>query len=150
MIFSLREFKKMFQLVLLVWLSCVSVVSAQNSKQDGTLNQWIVYAQRGDYDQAIVELTKIIKTHPDSADAYYDRGTIYAQEGKFDEAINDCNKAIELRPDYADAYYNRAVAYFSKKQYDKAWDDVYQAQKLGYEVKPKFLEMLRKASSREK
>ena len=150
MIFSLREFKKMFQLVLLVWLSCVSVVSAQNSKQDGTLNQWIVYAQRGDYDQALVELTKIIKTHPDSADAYYDRGTIYAQEGKFDEAINDCNKAIELRPDYADAYYNRAVAYFSKKQYDKAWDDVYQAQKLGYEVKPKFLEMLRKASSREK
>jgi len=111
-----REFKKGFWLAGFALLSFVAGVYAQNSKQDGALNQWIVYAQRGDYDEAIAELTQIIKTHPDSADAHYDRGTIYAQEGKFDEAINDCNKAIELKPDYADAYYNRAVAYFSKKQ----------------------------------
>ena len=81
MVFCLREFKKGLLLAGFVLLFFVSGVYAQNSKQDGTLNQWIVYAQRGDYDEAIAELTQIIKTHPDSADAYYNRGTIYAQEG---------------------------------------------------------------------
>jgi tetratricopeptide (TPR) repeat protein len=136
-------------LVLSVLFFCLMNAYAQNSKQGGTLDQWLFYAQKGDYDKAIVELNKIIKIYPDSADSYYNRGTLYAEEGKFDQAIADCSKAIEINPNYADAYYNRAVAYFSKKEYDKAWEDVYQAQRLRYEVNSRFLEMLRKASGRQ-
>jgi len=82
--------------------------------------------------------------------AYNNRGVAYLGTGQCIKAISDFNKALEINPRYALAYGNRGVAYFFKKEYEKAWDDVHKAQDLGLQTDPGFLEVLRKASGREK
>ena len=83
--------------------------------------------------------------------AYGNRGRAYGRDkGQYNKAISDFNKAIEIDPKYAMAYNNRGAAYFYIKEYENAWNDVKKAQALGYKIDPKFLEMLRKASGRER
>ena len=53
----------------------------------------------------------IIRTWPNSAEAYYHRGCLYAKTGKHEKAICDLTKAITLRPQFAFAYSERARAY---------------------------------------
>ncbi|MEW6104661.1 MAG: tetratricopeptide repeat protein [bacterium] len=59
-------------------------------------------------------------------------------------------ETFDINPRYAEAYNNRGVVYYAKGEYDKAWKDVYKAQSLGYQVKPEFLKLLRKASGRQR
>ena len=54
---------------------------------------------------------------------------------------------MEINPSDAVTYLVRGIAYYEKKDYDKAWDDVHKAQSLGLQVRPNFLEALRKASA---
>ena len=82
--------------------------------------------------------------------ALLNQGAALLEEGQYDLSINCFNKAIEINPRFAEAYNNRAVAYFYKRDYEKAWDDVYKSQNLGYKVHPRFLNVLRQASGREK
>ena len=146
MISRRRKLRKMGISALFVLFLTAGHVYAQTPNID----LWLDYAKKGMYDKAIAELNKLIVTFPDSADAYYNRGTLYAQQKEYDEAIADFNKALGLNPKYADAYYNRSVTFFAKKEYENAWADVHMAEKLGYNVKSEFLEMLKKASGREK
>ncbi len=83
------------------------------------------------------------------AKAYLDRGDDYYKKGQYDLAIADYNKAIVIDPKLALAYYGRGNAYGQKGQYDQAWEDLKKAQKLGYQIAPKVLENLRKASGRQ-
>ena len=70
--------------------------------------------------------------------------------GQHHQAISDFNKALEINSRYDEAYYCRGVTYYFTKEYDKPWDDIKKAQDLGYQVPPKFLDALRKASGRKK
>ena len=108
------------------------------------------YHRKGDYDAAFKDYSKAIEIDPKTVDAYINRGIVCRQRSDYEAAIRDYSKAINLDPKYADAYYNRAVSYFHKKHYDKAWKDVDQAQSLGYQVHPGFLQALREASRRQK
>ena len=101
-----------------------------------------------EWDKAISFFLRCIELDPDDADAYYNLGTAYKDQGNLTKAIESYEKAIELDPELAMAYNNRAICYFFKGEYDKAWDDVYKAQSLGYQVHPRFLELLREASGR--
>lgn len=80
------------------------------------------------------------------AEFYYNWGNAYYRKGQYDQAISDYNTALEINPRYTDACNNRGFAYYLKKEYDKSWEDVKNAQKLGYQISSKFLEILRKAS----
>ena len=113
-------------------------------------NRGVEELEKGQYDRAIADYNKALKLNPKSYKAYLGKGVVYSSKGQYDRAIADFNKAIKLNPRYGEAYNNRAVAYYAKKEYDKAWEDVRKAQSLGCKVHPKFLEMLRKASGREK
>ncbi|MBF0512300.1 MAG: tetratricopeptide repeat protein, partial [Candidatus Omnitrophica bacterium] len=62
-------------------------------------------------------------------------------------AISDFTKAIDLDPKNGEVYYNRAYAYYKLKNYDLALVDVHRAQKLGFEVDPRFLDALKEFSS---
>jgi len=90
------------------------------------------------------------KTESKDAGFYNDRGIAFAQKGQQDQAISDYNKALEINPRHAKSYYNRGNAYYYQKEYDKSWDDIKKVQDLGYQVPPKFLDDLRKASGRAK
>ena len=93
-----------------------------------------------------------IKVDPSFADAYNDRGTAYTEKGNGNQAIIDYTKAIELDPRYTLAYINRAQLYYLKRDFNKAWADVRKAEGLGYDTSQdvKFIDMLKKASGRQK
>jgi tetratricopeptide (TPR) repeat protein len=83
------------------------------------------------------------------AEFYNNRGKAYYHKGQYDQAISDFTKALEINPRDDRAYYNRGFIYYLKKEYDKSWEDVKKAQILGYQISPKFIEDLRKASGRQ-
>lgn len=107
------------------------------------------YLQRRQFDQAILLLNKSLETNPKYAAAYETRGTIYSYKEQYDQAISDFNRALEIDPGFAQAYLSRGTAYCLEKEYDKSWDDIKRAQALGYQVPPKSLDDLRKASGRQ-
>jgi len=53
----------------------------------------------GEYEEAIVELSKAIELDPEYADAYYNRGLAYNRSGEVAKAISDYEKCIELSDD---------------------------------------------------
>ena len=112
-------------------------------------NRGIWYHMKGQDDQAISDYTKALEINPRLAETYNNRGVSYDTKGQHDQAISDLTKALEINPRYADAYYNRAFTYYFKREYEKSWKDVEKAQSLGYQIPPKFLEDLRKASGRQ-
>ena len=112
----------------------------------------LAYQNNGDLKPAIADYNRAIELDPDLAEAYNNRGVLYAimgGPGQLDQALSDFTRVIEINPEYAEAYNNRAMAYFKKGLYDKSWGDVHKAQILRFQVKPEFLDGLRKTSGRE-
>jgi Flp pilus assembly protein TadD len=87
-------------------------------------------ARRGQFAQAVRELTEAIKLDPKYPQAYLHRGASYVSLKEYDKAIADLDKAIELRPTLSAAYSNRGAAYANKKEYDKALTDLNKALEL--------------------
>ena len=73
------------------------------------LDQGFTYAMEGDYDKAIVEVTKIIQSNPESGTAYLLRGHLHAANKDYPKAISDYNRAIRLNPENAVAYVSRGL-----------------------------------------
>jgi tetratricopeptide (TPR) repeat protein len=90
------------------------------------------------------------QTESRDAEFYNNRGIAYMNKGQHDQAISDYTKALEINPSLAVAYINRGIAYYFKREYEKSWKDVEKAQSLGFQIHPKFLDDLRKASGRQK
>ncbi|MEZ4774524.1 MAG: tetratricopeptide repeat protein [Bacteroidia bacterium] len=62
----------------------------------------------GDYNGALKDYTKAIKTEPENPDLYLGRGKCYLKLDKGKQAFADFNKTIELYPNYREAYILRA------------------------------------------
>ena len=99
-----------------------TAVAAELSKAD-YVRQGLVYAEQGDYGQAITYYDQAIELDPDYADAYFYQGLAYSNLGDHKQAIADYTKAIELDPNYAKAYNNRGVAYYYQGDYEQAIAD---------------------------
>ena len=69
---------------------------------------------KGRYDLAIADFTKVIERRPKSSEAYFNRCDVYVYKGLNDQAIADCAKAIEIYPEFALPYYSQALAYDRK------------------------------------
>ncbi len=112
--------------IVLLSLSCASSPQKQTELGDAEAycNRGVVYAKKGQYDQAISDFTRALKINPKLADAYNNWGAAYAEKGQYDQAISDCTKALEINPNFAEAYNNRGVAYRDKGQYILAIDDL--------------------------
>lgn len=83
----------------------------------------IAFSEKGDFDQAIVEFTKVIELAPNSIAGYYNRAGIYSKKEDNDNAIKDFSKVIELNPAYIDAHRGRAFKYGLKGEWDKVIAD---------------------------
>jgi tetratricopeptide (TPR) repeat protein len=102
--------------------------------------------EKGNYQEAIENFTKALKSHPDDAFLYNNRGLAAyygAKKAKeYKKAISDYSKALKLKPDYAVAYHNRGLAYFKRGggrntgPFDKAISDFTKA----IELKPDYLD----------
>lgn len=80
----------------------------------------IILFQQKEYDKALDDLNKIIKSDPSFAYAYNDRGSVYKEQSKLDDAIADYKKAVTIDKSLKIAHNNLGTAYRKKGQYDLA------------------------------
>jgi tetratricopeptide (TPR) repeat protein len=70
------------------------------------------YSEKGDFRQAVVDLTKALELNNGDTEAYANRGNAYLQLGEFGAAIRDYDKVIQLlSPTLAYAFNGRGVAF---------------------------------------
>lgn len=100
------------------------------------------------FDEALVELSSVLRQYPQDPRALFLRARAYYQKGDFVNALADLEKGIVRAPHDAQAYYNRAVVYYSLQDYDSAWEDVRRARSLGYRLDPAFFEQLKEDTGR--
>ncbi|QTA88804.1 tetratricopeptide repeat protein [Desulfonema magnum] len=89
-----------------------------------------VWAEKGDYDQAISAYNKVTEIDPLYTSAYYFRGHVWEEKGKLDKAIKDYSKVLELNPELEKAYHDRGTAWGKKGEYEKAISDFNKALEL--------------------
>lgn len=135
--------------------SVVVMISAGLSgckKAEDHYVQGRAYVRKKNYDRALTAFSKAIYKDPEYARAYFARGLIYLyyHNRDRDRALSDFNKAIEIDPRFGDAYAERAMVYLAKEEYDRARADVQEAQHLGVQMNPGFLEAVRKGPERKR
>ena len=86
-------------------------------------NRGFVYGNKGEYDKAITDYTKVIDIKPDYAIAYNNRGIAYYHKGDYDKAMADFNKAINLKLDYESGYNNRGELRYKMDDYKGSIED---------------------------
>ena len=115
-------------------------IEAQEDRTNGPLHQssdrWLAQGESiselfrqgnaaqaaGNYREAEVIFSRVIRLDPNNAVAYNNRGNALYDQGKLEEAIANYNRAIELNPDYAAAYNNRGTALIKKRKIEEADD----------------------------
>lgn len=85
------------------------------------------YIKTGEYDKALVELTRAIALEPDSAAAYENMSKAYARKGDYELALTAARKALELAPNQASTYDAVAEAYMHLGKKDLAVKHFYKA-----------------------
>jgi len=80
----------------------------------------VVFAAKGQFDDAIEAYRQALDIKPDFAEVHYNMGIVFVDKGRFDDAIKAYGQAIAIKPDYADAHYNMGIAFKAKGQIDDA------------------------------
>jgi len=83
----------------------------------------VEYMMRGDYNNAIISSSNVIRIDPNSAVAYAIRARAYFEINDIDRALADCNQAIKLDKKNAGAYNMRGNIYVKKGDYKRAISD---------------------------
>ena len=78
-------------------------------------------------EKEVSDLTNLIDSDPQDANAYSRRGLILGQLVRPKEAIDDFTKAISINPEDSTLFYNRGMAYVHVKQLSLAIDDFTQS-----------------------
>jgi tetratricopeptide (TPR) repeat protein len=98
-----------------------AMYNAENA--GGHIGCGLVYAQKGQRDDALAAFTRAIEVDPESSIAYQNRGELFLAEQEFGTAIDDLSRAIEWEPDEPSIYTSRARAYEARGESDKAQQD---------------------------
>jgi Tfp pilus assembly protein PilF len=116
--------------------SCATTQQKQSESRDAEfyLNRGLDYVYKGQYDQAISDLSKAIEIDPRFARAYDIRSITYMSKSQWDQAMSDCNKALEINPRSASAHHSRGRVYMGKGEYEQAIPDFTKA----IEINPNF------------
>jgi len=77
-----------------------------------------------DFEGAIKDYSKAIKTDKNLRDGYFNRGVCELALQDFKAAKKDFDKTIELDPKFVKAYYSRASVFVSQQQYEQALPDL--------------------------
>jgi tetratricopeptide (TPR) repeat protein len=105
--------------------------AAANHDNAGAYNlRGCVYADEGDFQDALTDFNKAIEIAPEFPDLYFDRGKLYSeamQDHVSSEA--DFSKAIYADSTYTDAYIKRSTEKKYLGNTKGAFDDLYKAEK---------------------
>ncbi len=137
---QLANYKKPFRVAIAVVLVCAIAVlvwfaSPVTETAIAVNNQGVMYTNEGEYNKAIVALTKAIELDPNLASAFSNRAWVYIELKQYEQAIADCTKAIEINPSLASAYSHRGWAYIELGQYEQAIADYIKAIELDPSLK---------------
>jgi len=98
-------------------------LKTQSNNADAFYNRGILYALKGDSEQAIIDFSEAIKIETDHGDARYNRALVYAKKERYGEAVRDFSVAIKTAPGSVDALCNRGNAYYRLGDYNAAIED---------------------------
>ena len=79
-----------------------------------------VYIEDQRWEDAIVELERVLDGEPENYDAYYDLGHVYFELGDYEAAISNFENVIEYKDNNELLYYALAQAYEGNNEIDKA------------------------------
>ena len=119
------------QVIFSVFLCLFVFVPIQNLFSQQEYNPFVLahfrrsleYIMAGDYNNAIISSSNVIKADPNSAVSYTIRARAYYELNEYDKAIADCSQAIKLDKNNATAYNIRGNSYGRKGDYKRAISD---------------------------
>ena len=79
-----------------------------------------VYIEDQRWEDAIVELERVLDGEPENYDAYYDLGHVYFEIGDYEGAIDNFENVLEYEQNNELIYYALAQAYEANNEIDKA------------------------------
>ena len=85
------------------------------------------------YDEAIFDLTNLIKKDGKNPSLFLQRGNCFLASQNFEKALSDYNQAIQIKKDFGEAYFNRANIYSNIQNSKQACKDIKYAAEIGYE-----------------
>ena len=91
----------------------------------------------GDHEDALTDLERALKIHPQHTGAYNNRGIVRDNMGDHEGAIADYGRALKINPQHAKAYNNRAGTKYNMGDHEGAIADFDQALK----IHPQFAEV---------
>ena len=78
------------------------------------------YIEDQRYEDAIIELERVLDGEPENYDAYYDLGHVCYELGDYEDAISNFENVLEYREDSELLFYSLAQAYEANNELDKA------------------------------
>lgn len=103
----------MKKVILIASILCVAVISTaciNNLAVQDLNNKAKVYADKGDYTQAIERLKSSIDLDPSIFETHYNLAIVYTQAEDYINAVEEYKKVIEMKPNNPDSYYSLATA----------------------------------------
>ncbi len=101
-----------------LYLNQASKLQSNNAHILGLLG--IVFAQRGQYVEALQYLKDSLRIFPKNSQTLINLGNVYVSLSDFENSINSYRKAIKLEPNYAEAWSNIGNALQELKRFEEA------------------------------
>ena len=98
---------------------------------DALFGRGVCYAQLGDSDRAIIDLSEAIRLNPLNAEMYSWRAKAFTRRGDLPRALDDYVKAVQLGTLDPATYAGRGAVYAEKGQLERALADFNEAIRLG-------------------
>lgn len=112
----------------------IALQSALVERAPTNPNVWLLrartYAEMGNYDASVADITRAIDLEPQAAGYYLWRAKVYLLAEKLHKALDDCNAAVQMQPGNPLVWSDRGWVYASMGQNRKALADLNHAIKL--------------------
>lgn len=102
--------KKVLLIASVLFVAVVSTACINNLAVQDLNNKAKMYADKGDYTQAIERLKSSIDLDPSVFETHYNLAVVYTQAEDYINAVEEYKKVIGMKPDMADSYYSLATS----------------------------------------
>ena len=101
--------RKVLLIASILFVAVASTACINNLAVQDLNNKAKIYADKGDYVQAIERLKSSIDLDPSVFETHYNLAVVYTKAEDYINAVEEYKKVIEMKPDNADSYYSLAV-----------------------------------------
>lgn len=102
--------KKVILVASILFVAVASTACINNLAVQDLNNKAKMYADKGDYAQAIERLKSGIDLDPSFYETHYNLAVVYTKAEDYVNAVEEYKKVLEMRPNVADTYFSLATA----------------------------------------